>query len=94
MESLATQTLVIHIIRTRMTPFVQSRPSKYLFISTIVVVALGWLLPFTPLGSYFGFSRLPFEALMMLVGIVIAYLLTVELGKRMFFRKYFDLQSQ
>jgi len=92
LESLATQTLVIHLIRTRQIPFIQSRPSKYLLISTLLVIAVGWLIPFTPVGALFGFKALPWYALLALAGIVAAYLVTVEIAKRLFFRKYFDFQ--
>jgi P-type Mg2+ transporter len=92
MESLATQTLVIHIIRTRQIPFIQSKPSLPLLLSTIAVVILGWIIPATKIGSFFGFSPLPLGVIATLAAIVLAYLLTVETGKRLFFKKYFDLQ--
>jgi Mg2+-importing ATPase len=92
MESLATQTLVIHIIRTRQIPFVQSKPSKYLLASTVLIVFLGWVIPATPIGTFFGFTPLPLYAIGVLLLIVLCYLITVEIGKRKFFEKYFDLQ--
>ena len=85
-ESLATQTLIIHIIRTRKIPFVQSRASLGLTISTILVIVVGWLLPFTTLGKFFGFVPLPPVILMTLGAVVAVYLVTVEIGKRMFFK--------
>lgn len=91
MESLATQTLVIHFIRTKKIPFIQSMPSKALLASTVAVVFLGWLIPFTPVGGYFGFSSLPVYILVILVGLVAAYLVCVELGKRIFYRKIVNL---
>jgi Mg2+-importing ATPase len=91
MESLATQTLVIYFIRTRNIPFIQSRPSKYLLFSTMFMVALGWIVASSKFGIIFGFSPLPAYAIFVIIGIVVAYLLTVEVGKRVFFKKYFDL---
>lgn len=85
-ESLATQTFIIHIIRTRKIPFVESRASLGLTVSTILVVLVGWLLPFTAVGRFFGFVALP-PAIMVSLGAVVAvYLVTVEVGKRMFYK--------
>jgi Mg2+-importing ATPase len=86
LESLATQTLVIHIIRTRQIPFLQSRPSKLLFFSTVVAVTIGWIVPITPLGKIFKFVPLPPNILLAIVGLVFAYLIMVELTKRIFYK--------
>jgi P-type Mg2+ transporter len=86
MESLATQTLVIHIIRTREIPIIQSRASKLLTFSTFACVLTGWLLPFTPLGEIFQFSPLPIPVLIVIVVLVICYLLLVEGVKRIYYR--------
>ena len=56
-ESLLTQTLIIHIIRTNKIPFLQSRPSWPLMVMSVVIMAIGIAIPFTPLGSYLGFTR-------------------------------------
>jgi Mg2+-importing ATPase len=87
-ESLATQTLVIHFIRTKKIPFIQSKPGKLLVISTLSAVTLGWIIPFTPVGEYFHFAPLPWVILMTIGAIVIAYLGTVELLKRFFYARY------
>jgi len=58
-ESLLTQTLIIHIIRTNKIPFLQSRPSTALLVMSGLIMAIGVALPFTPLGRYLGFTRLP-----------------------------------
>jgi len=58
-ESLLTQTLIIHVIRTNKIPFLQSRPSLFLGLTSAVVMAVGVLLPFTRVGDYLGFSALP-----------------------------------
>lgn len=88
MESLATQTLVIHVIRTRRIPFVQSKPSLPLLLSTLGMLALGWTIPFTPVGAYFRFSPPPLPVILSIVGIVILYLGCVEIAKRAFFKKH------
>jgi len=87
-ESLATQTLVIHIIRTKQTPFLKSTASKYLVISTIACVVIGWILPYTFIGEYFGFAKLPLHIILILAAVVAAYLIVVEIAKRIFYKKY------
>ena len=89
LESLATQTLVIYVIRTRKIPFLESVPSNYLMLSTVLVVLSGWVLPFTKIGEeFFRFAPLQAQLLTILFGIVICYLFTVELGKRLFYKKF------
>lgn len=87
MESIATQTFVIFIIRTRLTPFKQSWPSPYLLGSTLAVVAGGWLIASGPLGSFFNFTPLPSAATLVIGLIVISYLVVIEYAKRLFFLK-------
>jgi Mg2+-importing ATPase len=58
-ESLLTQTLIIHVIRTKKIPFFQSRPSWPLMAMSVCIMAFGIALPFTPLGTYLGFTSLP-----------------------------------
>ena len=58
-ESLATQTLIIHIIRTNRIPFLQSRPSRTLVLMSLAIIAAGVAIPASPLGHYLGFAPLP-----------------------------------
>jgi Mg2+-importing ATPase len=58
-ESLLTQTLIIYIIRTNKIPFLQSRPSWPLMVVSSVVMAVGVAIPFSSVGQYLGFTRLP-----------------------------------
>jgi len=58
-ESLATQALVIHVIRTNKLPFVQSRASWPVMVMGFLVIAVGFALPFSPVGRYLGFTPLP-----------------------------------
>ncbi|MGD1073542.1 MAG: magnesium-translocating P-type ATPase [Bryobacteraceae bacterium] len=80
-ESLATQTLVIFVIRTLLNPL-RSRPSGPLTATTLVIVALGILLPFSPLAGPLGFTPLPGSYFAFLGVATFVYLLLVELGKR------------
>ncbi|MGO8788452.1 MAG: magnesium-translocating P-type ATPase, partial [Terriglobia bacterium] len=58
-ESLMTQTLIIHVIRTNKMPFIQSRASWALTATTLAIMAFGMLLPYSPLASALGFTHLP-----------------------------------
>jgi Mg2+-importing ATPase len=58
-ESLMTQTLIIHVIRTNRIPFIQSRASWALTATTLSIMALGIWLPYSPLASALGFTHLP-----------------------------------
>lgn len=58
-ESLLTQMLIIHVIRTNRVPFLQSRPSWPLLVMSVGIVGVGIAISFTPLGKYLGFSPLP-----------------------------------
>jgi len=80
-ESLATQTLVLFVIRTAGNPF-RSRPSLPLAMTTVLIVLVGILLPFSPLANVFGLTPLPAMFFLFLGGTVMTYLLLVELVKR------------
>jgi Mg2+-importing ATPase len=86
-ESLATQTLVIYIIRTQKIPFLQSRPSKLLLATTLGAVILGGILTLRGIGHIFGFKPLPIVALLAIFGMVLIYLIMVELIKRQFYKR-------
>ncbi len=83
-ESLCTQVLVIFLIRTRGNPF-RSRPHPVLAVTSIAVATLGAVLPFTPLGTYFGFTPLPAKFYLILAAMVVTYLLMVEFAKKAFY---------
>lgn len=84
-ESLATQTLVIYVIRTRRVPFVRSRPSPAMLGVPTVCAAIGAVLPFTPLSHLLGFTPLPPTFFGVLVGMILTYLVLVEVAKARFF---------
>jgi Mg2+-importing ATPase len=83
-ESLATQSLVIFVIRTRRRPW-QSRPHPVLMTLSIGVVLVGILIPLTPIGSWFGFVVPPPLFFVFLALAVVAYLTLTELVKRQFY---------
>ncbi|MER5408762.1 magnesium-translocating P-type ATPase [Streptomyces sp. NPDC002769] len=84
-ESLATQTLVIFAIRTRRIPFFRSHPSLPLTLAALAVVTVGAVLPATPLAHTLGFQPLPGAFFATLVGMILAYLALIEIGKRLFY---------
>jgi Mg2+-importing ATPase len=86
-ESMATQVLVIFIIRTRKNPF-RSSPNPWLVVCSLTVVAIAALLPFTPAGAYLGFVAPPVFFFVILAAILIFYLLAVEGMKQWFFRRF------
>ncbi|MEY9851784.1 Mg2+-importing ATPase [Leifsonia sp. EB41] len=80
-ESIATQTLIVFVIRTRRVPFLRSRASLPLAVSVLAVVAVGAWLPYSPLAGLLGFTPLPALFFLALVGLVLVYLVLVELAK-------------
>ena len=88
-ESLATQTLVLLVIRTTGNPL-RSKPSLALVATVIAVVLIGALLPVTPLAPRLGFTPLPITFFVFLVAATAIYLVLVELVKRPIVRRYFD----
>ncbi len=85
-ESIATQVLVIFVIRTRRNPL-RSHPNRWLVLTSLAVVISAMLLPFTPLAPYLGFTALPLSFFGLLMPLLIAYLLAVEGGKQWFYRR-------
>jgi Mg2+-importing ATPase len=81
-ESLATQTLVLFVIRTTQNPL-RSRPSRPLTATVLVIVAAGSLLPFSPLAGPLGFAPLPGIYFAYLAIATFVYLVLVEFGKRL-----------
>jgi Mg2+-importing ATPase len=80
-ESLATQTLVVFVIRTAGSPF-RSRPSPALTVTTLAVVAVALTLPFTPMAAALGFVPLPAAFFAFLAVVTLTYLALVEAVKR------------
>jgi len=85
-ESIATQTLVIYVIRTRRVPFFKSRPSLPMLFVPTGAALVGAILPYTGLAHLLGFTPLPATFFLLLFGMVVVYLLLVELAKTPFYR--------
>ncbi len=87
-ESLCTQTLVIHVIRTGKVPFIESSPSRFLIFTSLFIVTVGMLIPFSPLARSFGFVMPPSAYFVALFLMVIGYLFLVQVVKTWFVKKY------
>jgi Mg2+-importing ATPase len=85
-ESLATQTLVLFVIRTPKNPLT-SRPSVPLAVTTVLIVIVGVVLPYSPLAGILGFEPLPAAYFLFLSGVTLTYLVLVELAKRYLLRR-------
>jgi Mg2+-importing ATPase len=86
-ESLMTQTLIIHVIRTNKIPFIQSRASRSLMLTTLAIMAVGILLPYSPVASSLGFTHLPPMYWPILMLTLFAYVLLTQMIKVWLLRK-------
>ena len=87
-ESLFTQTLIIHVIRTNKIPFIQSRASWPLIITSFAIVAIGSWLTVSPLASTLGFVPLPASFWLYLAGILLGYALLTQAVKTWFVHRF------
>jgi Mg2+-importing ATPase len=87
-ESLLTQTLIIHVIRTGKIPFIQSRASLPLMLLTITIMAIGIYIPFSPLATYLGFVALPKVYFLWLVATLLSYCTLTQLIKVWYIRRF------
>jgi Mg2+-importing ATPase len=86
-ESIMTQTLIIHVIRTNLLPFVQSRASWQLTMTTILIMGIGAYLPFSPLAKPLGFVPLPWQFWPILLATLLCYVGLTQLIKMWLVRK-------
>jgi Mg2+-importing ATPase len=86
-ESLITQTLIIHIIRTNKIPFIQGRASWQLTFTTVAVMLVAMWLPFSPVSSALGFTPLPWLYWPILMATVISYVVLTQIVKMWLVRR-------
>jgi len=86
LESVVSASFIVLVIRSRK-PFFKSRPGKQLLIATISVIIITLILPFTPVGSVFGFSSLSLTTYLLLLLIVVIYIFTAEIAKTIFYKR-------
>ncbi|MEM0489479.1 MAG: HAD-IC family P-type ATPase, partial [Candidatus Bathyarchaeia archaeon] len=87
-ESLTSQTLVIFAIRTKRSPFWKSKPSRLLLLSSMAIITLALILPYTPLGEIFRFVKPPVTFYIALAIVLSAYVALAEIIKSWFYRRY------
>jgi Mg2+-importing ATPase len=87
-EGLLSQTLVVHMIRTRKIPFLQSRASWPMLLMTVLVMSLGVFLPFSPFGGKLGMSPLPGNYFYWLTGFLVSYCALTQGVKVWFIKRY------
>jgi Mg2+-importing ATPase len=87
-ESILTQTLIVHIIRTRKIPFIQSIASPFLLVTTALVMLAGGWLPYSPFANYFGFVPLPVSYWIWIGAFLLCYSFMTHYVKVWFHNKY------
>jgi len=85
---LLSQTLIVHMIRTRRVPFLQSRAAWPLIVMTLLVMSVGIALPFTPLAGWLHLQALPLSYFPWLVGILAGYMLMTQWVKGIYARRF------
>lgn len=85
LESVISAALIVFVVRSRK-PFFKSKPGRYLTLATLCIVCLTLWLPYTPVAGLIGFQPLPLNLLGLLGLIVLLYIVTAELVKRLFYR--------
>ncbi|MBU5485128.1 magnesium-translocating P-type ATPase [Clostridium sp. MSJ-11] len=88
LESLFTQTLIIHVIRTNKIPFIQSKASKPLMITSLLIVLVGMFLVNSPIAGAFGFTKLPILYYVLLALTLLCYVLLTQIVKMWYIKKY------
>ena len=86
-ESLMTQTLIVHVIRTNLIPFIQSRASWQLTMTTLVIMGIGAYLPFSPVAQFLGFVPLPWQFWPFLLVTLVCYVALTQVIKTWLVRK-------
>lgn len=87
-EGLLSQTLVVHMLRTQKIPFIQSRAALPVMLMTGLVMVLGILIPFSPLGHAVGLVPLPWNYFPWLLAILLGYCLVTQGMKRLYMRRF------
>ena len=87
-EGLLSQTLIVHMIRTKKIPFIQSRAAKPLMILTSVIMVIGIVIPFTSFGDAIGLQALPLSYFPWLIGILLSYCILTQIIKKIYIKKF------
>ncbi|WP_080435001.1 magnesium-translocating P-type ATPase [Burkholderia ubonensis] len=87
-ESLVSQTLVVHLLRTQKIPFLQSTAALPVLLSTVTAIAIGCWLPFSPFADALGFMHLPGSYWLWLAATMVGYILLAQTVKTIYVRRY------
>ena len=86
MESVISASMIVLVIRSRK-PIWKNKPGKYLLLATLIIAGITVIIPYTGLGTLFGFSPLPMFFILAMGLIVALYILAAEVVKRSFFKR-------
>ena len=87
-EGLLSQTLVVHMLRTQKIPFIQSRATLPVLLTTALIMAMGIYIPFSPLGAMVGLEPLPMSYFPWLVATLLSYCLVAQGMKRIYIKRF------
>jgi Mg2+-importing ATPase len=87
LEGLLTEVAVLLVLRTREF-FLKSKPSKFLILTVSLIFISGFIIPFTPIGKLLELQPLTLSLYLFVIIVIILYILTVEIGKKFFYKKY------
>ena len=87
-EGLLSQTLVVHMLRTQKIPFIQSTAAFPVIVMTMLIMAVGIYIPFSPIGSLIGLQPLPWSYFTWLVGTLLCYCFVAQLMKRIYIKRF------
>ena len=86
--SIVSNLVGMHIIRTAKIPFIQSNANKAVYISSILLIMVGILVPFTPLGTAIGLVPIAAEYIWMIFGVTFLYCILASFAKKIYIKKY------
>jgi Mg2+-importing ATPase len=87
-ESLFSQVLVIHVLRTNKIPFIESKPSLLLLFTSLLIVSIGLGITLMPIGKVFGFQPLPLKYIMIMIGIALTCIVVTQIAKKKLMKRF------
>ncbi len=87
-EGLLTQTLIVHVIRTRKIPFIESRAAMPVLLTTAAIMGVGVILPFTPAGRDLAMTALPVSYFLFVAACLLGYMVVMQLAKGVYARRF------
>lgn len=87
-EGLLSQTLVVHMLRTQKIPFIQSTAAFPVIVMTMLIMAVGIYIPFSPMGSLIGLEPLPWSYFPWLIATLLSYCIVAQLMKRIYIKRF------